>query len=228
MEGYPSINSSRFRPPTPLQIHSHTLSQKIQSLQPPTPHLHQTTNTTTNKVVIKLGLATRPIFGDVHHEEEICTKSNGELRMMAFAQEELWENLVSVLLCMKTWRVNKLFKTKSMNSFFFYPNALCAVTLSPTVSRSLSELAVKVVATNMVRTGRSLSGTHLLCVVGRYQEACSQLQDAGCWTDATTLAVTHLKGSDYSRVMKRWAEHVLNADNNMWSGMFTRSIGGVA
>lgn len=27
----------------------------------------------------------------------------------------------------------------------------------------------------MVRTDRSLSGTHLLCAVGRYQEACSQV-----------------------------------------------------
>lgn len=26
-----------------------------------------------------------------------------------------------------------------------------------------------------------------------------QLQDAGCWTDAATLAATHLKGSDYAR-----------------------------
>lgn len=27
-----------------------------------------------------------------------------------------------------------------------------------------------------------------------------QLQDAGCWTDAATLAATHLKGSDYARL----------------------------
>lgn len=27
----------------------------------------------------------------------------------------------------------------------------------------------------MVRTDRSLSGTHLLCAVGRHQEACSQV-----------------------------------------------------
>lgn len=26
-----------------------------------------------------------------------------------------------------------------------------------------------------------------------------QLQDAGYWTDAATLAATHLQGSDYSR-----------------------------
>jgi hypothetical protein len=57
----------------------------------------------------------------------------------------------------------------------FYPNALRAVVLSSAVSRSLHELAVKVVAANMVRTDKSLSGTHLLCAVGRYQEACSQV-----------------------------------------------------
>ena len=28
-----------------------------------------------------------------------------------------------------------------------------------------------------------------------------QLQDAGCWTDAATLAAAHLKGSDYARFL---------------------------
>ncbi|KAL6974166.1 hypothetical protein U1Q18_028349 [Sarracenia purpurea var. burkii] len=60
------------------------------------------------------------------------------------------------------------------DSMHFYANALRAVALSSAVSRSLLELAVKVVAANMVRTDRSLSGMHLLCAVGRYQEACSQ------------------------------------------------------
>ncbi|GJW18714.1 transducin/WD40 repeat family protein [Tanacetum coccineum] len=58
---------------------------------------------------------------------------------------------------------------------YLYPNALRAVALLSAVSRSLNELAVKVVAANMVETDRSLSGTHLLCAVGRYQEACSQM-----------------------------------------------------
>ncbi|KAL6954223.1 hypothetical protein U1Q18_045863 [Sarracenia purpurea var. burkii] len=62
------------------------------------------------------------------------------------------------------------------DSMHFYANALRAVALSSAVSRSLLELAVKVVAANMVRTDRSLSGMHLLCAVGRYQEACSQVQ----------------------------------------------------
>lgn len=34
---------------------------------------------------------------------------------------------------------------------------------------------LQVVAANMVGTDDSLSGTHLLCAVGRYQEACSQV-----------------------------------------------------
>ncbi|CAN1825027.1 WD repeat-containing protein 11 [Linum perenne] len=104
-------------------------------------------------------------------------------------------------------------------SSFFYSNALRAVALSSAVSKSLLELAVKVVAANMVRTDRSLSGTHLLCAVGRHQEACSQLQDAGCWTDAATLAATHLKGSDYARVLQRWASHVLHTEHNIWRAL---------
>lgn len=165
--------------------------------------------------------------------------NNGQFKMMAFEQEELWENASERI----TWHerlegeqaiqnivhelvtvgnldaaVNLLLSTPPESSFF-YPNALRAVALSSAVSRSLNELAVKVVAANMVRTDRSLSGTHLLCAVGRYQEACSQLQDAGCWTDAATLAATHLKGTDYARVMHRWAGHVLNAEHNIWRAL---------
>ncbi|XP_028548935.1 WD repeat-containing protein 11-like [Dendrobium catenatum] len=101
----------------------------------------------------------------------------------------------------------------------FYPNALRAVALSSAVSRSLHELAVKVVAANMIRTDKSLSGTHLLCAVGRHQEACSQLQDAGCWIDAATLASTHLHGSDYARVLLRWADNVLHNEHNIWRAL---------
>ncbi|KAJ7956722.1 WD repeat-containing protein 11 [Quillaja saponaria] len=165
--------------------------------------------------------------------------SQGPLRLMAFEQEELWENASERI----PWhekvegeeaiqnRVHELVTVGNLEaavslllstppeSSYFYVNALRAVALSSAVSMSLHELAVKVVAANMVRTDRSLSGTHLLCAVGRYQEACSQLQDAGCWTDAATLAATHLKGSDYARVLQRWAEHVLRTEHNIWRAL---------
>ncbi|XVF34628.1 hypothetical protein REPUB_Repub18cG0075300 [Reevesia pubescens] len=165
--------------------------------------------------------------------------SRGQLRLMAFEQEDLWEsaneripwheklegeeaiqNRVHELVSVGNLEgaVSLLLST-SPESPYFYPNALRAVALSSAVSRSLLELAVKVVAANMVRTDRSLSGIHLLCAVGRYQEACSQLQDAGCWTDAATLAASHLKGSDYARVLQRWAEHVLHAEHNIWRAL---------
>ncbi|KDO80185.1 uncharacterized protein LOC102615798 isoform X2 [Citrus sinensis] len=165
--------------------------------------------------------------------------SEGQLRLMAFEQEELWETAAERI----TWheklegeqaiqnRVHELVSvgnleaavslllSTSPESSYFYANALRAVALSSAVSRSLLELAVKVVAANMVRNDRSLSGTHLLCAVGRYQEACSQLQDAGCWTDAATLAATHLKGSDYARVLQRWADHVHHVEHNIWRAL---------
>ncbi|GMI95155.1 hypothetical protein like AT3G33530 [Hibiscus trionum] len=165
--------------------------------------------------------------------------TQGQLRSMAFEQEDLWEraneripwheklegeeaiqNRVHELVTIGNLEgaVSLLLST-SPESPYFYPNALRAVALSSAVSRSLLELAVKVVAANMVRTDRSLSGTHLLCAVGSYQEACSQLQDAGYWTDAATLAATHLKGSDYARVLQRWAEHVLHAEHNIWRAL---------
>ncbi|MBA0764375.1 hypothetical protein Gotri_013731 [Gossypium trilobum] len=165
--------------------------------------------------------------------------SKGQLRLMAFDQEDLWksaneripwheklegeeaiQNRIHDLVSVGNLEgaVSLLLST-SPESPYFYPNALRAVALSSAVSRSLLELAVKVVAANMVRTDRSLSGIHLLCAVGRYQEACSQLQDAGCWTDAATLAAAHLKGSDYARVLQRWADHVLSAEHNIWRAL---------
>nr|XP_023872170.1 WD repeat-containing protein 11 isoform X2 [Quercus suber] len=170
--------------------------------------------------------------------------SQGQLRLMAFEQEELWEaaneripwheklegeeaiqNRVHDLVSVGNLEaaVSLLLSTPPESSYFS-ANALRAVALSSAVSRSLLELAVKVVAANMVRTDRSLSGTHLLCAVGRYQEACSQLQDAGCWTDAGTLAAAHLKGTDYSRVLQRWAEHSLRSEYNIWRYIFPMAL----
>ncbi|XP_070044117.1 uncharacterized protein [Nicotiana tomentosiformis] len=164
---------------------------------------------------------------------------NGQLQLMAFEQQELWgraneqipwheklegeeaiQNRVHELVSIGNLEaaVSLLLSTPPESSYF-YANALRAVALSSAVSTSLLELAVKVVAANMVRTDRSLSGTHLLCAVGRYQEACSQLQDAGCWTDAATLAATHLKGTDYARVLLRWAQHVLHSEHNIWRAL---------
>ncbi|XP_044471425.1 WD repeat-containing protein 11 isoform X1 [Mangifera indica] len=165
--------------------------------------------------------------------------SLGQIRLMAFGQEELWEtaseripwheklegeqaiqNRVHELVSVGNLEAAvSLLLSTSPESSYFYANSLRAVALSSAVSRSLLELAVKVVAANMVRNDRSLSGTHLLCAVGRYQEACSQLQDAGCWTDAATLAATHLKGSDYARVLQRWADHVLHVEHNIWRAL---------
>ncbi|KAL8239747.1 hypothetical protein R6Q59_016314 [Mikania micrantha] len=167
------------------------------------------------------------------------TVTDGEFRLMAFEKDELWEraneripwhekledeeaiqNRVHELVSIGNLEAAvSLMLSTPPESPYFYPNALRAVALSSAVSRSLNELAVKVVAANMVESDRSLSGTHLLCAVGRYQEACSQLQDAGCWTDAATLAATHLRGTDYARVLHRWAEHVLHAEHNIWRAL---------
>ncbi|KAL5547799.1 hypothetical protein UlMin_003030 [Ulmus minor] len=171
--------------------------------------------------------------------EKKDTSGQGSLSSMAFEQEELWanaseripwheklegedaiQNRVHELVTVGNLEAAvSLLLSTSPESEYFYVNALRAVALASAVSSSLLELAVKVVAANMVRTDRSLSGTHLLCAVGRYQEACSQLQDAGCWTDAATLAATHLKGSDYARVLQRWADHVLHAEHNLWRAL---------
>ncbi|CAH8306254.1 unnamed protein product [Eruca vesicaria subsp. sativa] len=170
---------------------------------------------------------------------KIDSMCDGSLRLMAFEREELWtranerlpwheklegedciQKQVHELISVGNLEAAvSLLLTSSPDSPYFYPNALRAVALSSAVSKSLLDLALKVVAANMVRTDNSLTGTHLLCAVGRHQEACSQLQDSGRWTDAATLAATHLEGSDYARVLQRWADHVLHAEHNVWRAL---------
>ncbi|KAG7559478.1 Quinoprotein alcohol dehydrogenase-like superfamily [Arabidopsis thaliana x Arabidopsis arenosa] len=170
---------------------------------------------------------------------KIDSMCDGSLRLMAFEREELrtranerlpWHEKLDGEDCIQK-QVHELISVGNLeaavslllssapDSPYFYPNALRAVALASAVSKSLLDLALKVVAANMVRTDNSLTGTHLLCAVGRHQEACSQLQDSGRWTDAATLAATHLEGSDYARVLQRWADHVLHAEHNVWRAL---------
>ncbi|XP_027073005.2 uncharacterized protein [Coffea arabica] len=198
----------------------------------PVPSSTSTVELDDESMLSRISSKGKPVPGDVG-------KTKGQLRLMAFEQQELWDsaseripwhekldgeeaiqNRVHELVSIGNLEAAvSLLLSTSPESSYFYPNALRAIALSSAVSRSLLELALKVVAANMVRTDRSLSGMHLLCAVGRYQEACSQLQDAGCWTDAATLAATHLKGSDYARVLQRWAEHVLRAEHKIWRAL---------
>ncbi|XP_028801224.1 uncharacterized protein LOC114756443 [Neltuma alba] len=52
------------------------------------------------------------------------------------------------------------------------------------------------------------------------------LQDAGCWTDAATLASSHLNGSDYARVLQRWAGQVHRNEHNIWRALILYVAGG--
>ncbi|THG16573.1 hypothetical protein TEA_017354 [Camellia sinensis var. sinensis] len=82
--------------------------------------------------------------------------------------EEAIQNRVHELVSVENLEVAvSLLLFTHPKSTYFYTNALRAVTLSSAVSWSLLELAVKVVAANMVRIDRLLSGTHLLCAIGR-------------------------------------------------------------
>ncbi|CAI5523323.1 unnamed protein product, partial [Closterium sp. Naga37s-1] len=98
----------------------------------------------------------------------------------------------------------------------FHRDALRAVALSTAVSPSMHHLAAKVVATNMVLAGEPLTAVHLLCSIGQYADACTQLQAIGRWVDASTLAACHLSGADRAKVLHRWAQHTLNNEHDLW------------
>ncbi|VVB04812.1 unnamed protein product [Arabis nemorensis] len=116
---------------------------------------------------------------------------DGSLRLMAFEREELWTRANERLPWHKKLEGEDCIQKQVHDVDTEFRIFICE-------KHGCVDL---VVAANMVRSDNSLSGTHLLCAVGRHQEAWSQLQDSGRWTDAATLAATHLEGSDYARAL---------------------------
>ncbi|GBG86177.1 hypothetical protein CBR_g41081 [Chara braunii] len=139
--------------------------------------------------------------------EKLSGRAATQKRVHEYVSVGDYESAVTLLL------------STSPDSDLFFLDALRAVALASAVSPAMHELAIKVVAANMGATDDPLAATHLLCAAGRYPEACIQLQDAGRWTDAATLAAAHLKGTERSRVMERWAQHVLNTEHNLWRAL---------
>nr|GEX42716.1 hypothetical protein [Tanacetum cinerariifolium] len=132
--------------------------------------------------------------------------SDGELRLMAFEQEELWEsaneripwherlddeeaiqNRVHELVSIGNLEAAvSLMLSTPPESPYFYPNALRAVALSSAVSRSLNELAVKV-------------------IVWHPSALCCRKISRSLFPE--------------SRVLHRWAEHVFHAEHNIWRAL---------
>nr|CAB3448800.1 unnamed protein product [Digitaria exilis] len=132
----------------------------------------------------------------------------GQLSSMAFKQEQLWFNANERI----PWH-DKLdgeeALQKRIHELVSLGNLETAVSLllsTPPEGSNFYPNALRAV----VLSSAVSQSLHELAV---------KLQDAGCWNDAATLAASHLHGSDYARVLQRWADYVLRGEHNMWRAL---------
>ncbi|XP_059139612.1 WD repeat-containing protein 11-like [Physella acuta] len=112
--------------------------------------------------------------------------------------------------------VQLLLETES-ESDNYYIDCLKACLVASIRSSGASQSTIKLVATNLIASGRLTEGVQLLCLINKGLDACRYLQTYGSWDHAVWLAKASLESSECAEVMKRWAEYLSSTQVNQKS-----------
>ncbi|XP_054721445.1 WD repeat-containing protein 11-like [Uloborus diversus] len=107
--------------------------------------------------------------------------------------------------------VQLLLETDSENDSF-YEDCLRACLLSTVqCCWGQSQSVVKLVATNLIASGRISEGVQLLCLIQKASDGCRYLQGAGRWIQGAWLAKAALSENESREILKRWVDHMCSA-----------------
>ncbi|CAL1537683.1 unnamed protein product [Lymnaea stagnalis] len=112
--------------------------------------------------------------------------------------------------------VQLLLETES-DSDNYYIDCLKACLVASIRSSGASQSTIKLVATNLIASGRLTEGVQLLCLINKGLDACRYLQTYGSWDHAVWLAKASLETTECTEVMKRWAEYLSSTQVNQKS-----------
>lgn len=90
----------------------------------------------------------------------------------------------------------------------YYVDSLRACLVATIRSSGASQSTIKLVATNLIASGKLKEGVQLLCLIDKGLDACRYLQTYGEWDSAAWLAKATLNYPDCAEVMRRWVEHL--------------------
>ncbi|KAK7110591.1 WD repeat-containing protein 11-like [Littorina saxatilis] len=121
-----------------------------------------------------------------------------------------------ILLGQTDRAVQLLLETEAENDTY-YIDSLRACLVASVRSSGASQSTMKLVATNLIASGRLSEGVQLLCLIDKGLDACRYLQTYGAWDQAVWLAKSTLEFGECSEVMKRWADHQCTAQVNQKS-----------
>jgi len=97
----------------------------------------------------------------------------------------------------------------------FQADSLMACVVAAASGPEYFERTTKMVAINLIARGDIDRGIQLLVLVGKADEACRYLQDAGKWEASVRLAKLQLdpKSPSYIGVFRKWADHLLSVND---------------
>uniref|UniRef100_A0A3B4CY62 WD repeat-containing protein 11 n=1 Tax=Pygocentrus nattereri TaxID=42514 RepID=A0A3B4CY62_PYGNA len=122
-----------------------------------------------------------------------------------------------LLLLGQTDRAVQLLLETSADNPSYYCDSLKACLVTTIPSSGPSQSTIKLVATNMIASGKLAEGVQLLCLIDKAADACRYLQTYGEWNRAAWLAKVRLNPAEASDVLKRWAEHLCSPQVNQKS-----------
>ena len=95
----------------------------------------------------------------------------------------------------------------------FEADSLMACVVAAASGPEYFERTAKMVAINLIVRGDIDRGVQLLVLVGKADEACRYLVDAGRWDDAVKLAKLQLQPEARNVVFRQWVTHLLAVDD---------------
>ncbi len=110
----------------------------------------------------------------------------------------------------------------------FEKDSLMACVVAAASGPEYFERTAKMAATGLIARGDVDLGVQLLVLVGKADEACRYLQDAGKWEDAVRLARLQLAPQARDEVLRKWAEHLSVIQETKQAVLVFLSLGKVA
>lgn len=114
----------------------------------------------------------------------------------------------------QTERAVQLLLESEADNDGFYVDWLRACLIATIQSSGASQSVIKLVATNLIASGRIPEGVQLLCLIDKALDGCRYLQSAGRWDQAVWLAKATLSQQECLEVLKRWIDHLCSPQVN--------------
>jgi len=145
--------------------------------------------------------------GYLELQEEKC-----KLHLNRAADKESRAEVTARLLCLGQLEpaVKLLLETEPTEDTFLSDQLLaCLISTSSSPVEGNHMSTTKMVATKLIAEGSLWAGVELLCLAGKFWDACTYLRASKHWDDCMWLAKCRLKEEEYLEITKKYSDHLV-------------------